>query len=266
MKLDLYDANNYVRHLLQGNMAHLAMTQFYEKVETSEGIPIVVWDGEQSNSLRRKLYPDYKKNRSATREDIYASLEHLRKVLDHSRAIQIEVPGYEADDVIATIAQVYSDLNHLVSIYSSDSDYLQLTTHPNIICGAVSKNGIAPGNIRLYKTWVGDRSDNVPGVPGFGEGKWSRASQANELGYMRRAAMLAASAPQLIDEFKKVISKITLSPIQREWLVENINLFGIFWRIVGFFQVPAELIEKHMRYGQSNRPLANELLREVMWV
>lgn len=133
--------------------------------------------------FRCELYPEYKANRPATPEDIIASVPYLRRLLKAMRIPIFEIAGYEADDVIGTLAYKASAEGYDVYMVTPDKDYGQLVG-PNRhiykqkgddieiiseeqIC---QKYGIPnPVLVRDILAIWGDASDNIPGVPGIGE-------------------------------------------------------------------------------------------------
>ena len=133
--------------------------------------------------FRCELYPEYKANRAETPEDIIASVPYLRRLLQAMRIPIFEIPGYEADDVIGTLAHRASEHGYDVYMVTPDKDYGQLVG-PNRhiykqkgddieiigeeqIC---QKYGISdPVLVRDILAIWGDASDNIPGVPGIGE-------------------------------------------------------------------------------------------------
>ncbi len=137
-------------------------------------------------SFRRKLYPLYKANRDATPEDIIAAVPHIKAILEAMRIPVLEVPDYEADDVIGTLSYKASCCDEYeVYMVTPDKDYGQLIKeHVSMYKPAkggegvdivgldkVCENyGIADPKqvIDILALW-GDASDNIPGVPGIGE-------------------------------------------------------------------------------------------------
>ncbi len=133
--------------------------------------------------FRCELYPEYKANRPATPEDIIASVPYLRRLLKAMRIPIYEIEGYEADDVIGTLAHKASAEGYDVYMVTPDKDYGQLVgerrhlykqkgdgveiVRAEDIC---AKYGIAdPVLVRDILAIWGDASDNIPGVPGIGE-------------------------------------------------------------------------------------------------
>lgn len=75
-----------------------------EEVRRSRRPPVFVFDGAGANERRRAVYPAYKMNRKPHGEDVFATVRLIRECLEHLCCVQIEVPGWEADDVLATLA------------------------------------------------------------------------------------------------------------------------------------------------------------------
>ena len=133
--------------------------------------------------FRGELYPEYKANRPATPEDIIVSVPYVCRLLKAMRIPIFEVEGYEADDVIGTLAVKGEQAGYDVYMVTPDKDYGQLVgPHRHIykqkgdgveiirqedIC---QKYGITdPQLVRDILAIWGDQSDNIPGVPGIGE-------------------------------------------------------------------------------------------------
>ena len=137
----------------------------------------------KGGSFRNELFTDYKANRPETPEDIIASVPYLCRLLKAMRIPVYEIAGYEADDVIGTLAFRGSEAGYDVYMVTPDKDYGQLVG-PNrklykqkgdgveivdseAIC---AKYGISdPLLVRDILAIWGDASDNIPGVPGIGE-------------------------------------------------------------------------------------------------
>lgn len=137
-------------------------------------------------SFRRELYPLYKANRDATPEDIIAAVPHIKAILEAMRIPVLEVPNYEADDVIGTLSYKASCCNEYdVYMVTPDKDYGQLIKK-DVSMYKPAKGGEGIDIVGLDKVcecygisdpkqvidilalW-GDASDNIPGVPGIGE-------------------------------------------------------------------------------------------------
>ena len=137
----------------------------------------------KGGSFRCQLFPEYKANRPETPEDIIASVPYLCRLLRAMRIPVFEIAGYEADDVIGTLAVKGEQAGYEVFMVTPDKDYGQLVgDHRHLykqkgdgveilrkedIC---EKYGISdPVLVRDILAIWGDASDNIPGVPGIGE-------------------------------------------------------------------------------------------------
>lgn len=133
--------------------------------------------------FRREIFPEYKANRPATPEDIHLSVPYVKQFLEAMCIPILEVEGYEADDVVGTLAHKGVEHGYEVYMVTPDKDYGQLVKeHCHIykqkgdsieiitardIC---EKYGIeSPELVRDILAIWGDSSDNIPGVPGIGE-------------------------------------------------------------------------------------------------
>ncbi|MBO5771745.1 MAG: DNA polymerase I, partial [Alistipes sp.] len=133
--------------------------------------------------FRRDLYPAYKANRPETPEDIIASVPYVKRIVEAMCIPILEVAGFEADDVIGTLAFKASEAGYDVFMVTPDKDYGQLVgEHRRLykqrgdeieIVGREEihqKYGIDdPLLVRDILALWGDSSDNIPGVPGIGE-------------------------------------------------------------------------------------------------
>ena len=133
----------------------------------------------KGGSFRTELYPEYKANRDAQPEDLTSQFEILRELIAAWRLPMIEVPGFEADDVIASLVeQAPEDVE--VMIVSTDKDLMQLCSDRVVLLDTVKDRRVGPAEVeerfgvlpeRLLdlRALVGDPSDNIPGVKGIGE-------------------------------------------------------------------------------------------------
>ena len=131
-------------------------------------------------TFRKETYSEYKANRPPPPEDLIPQFEDIHSLVDLLGIASVTLPGYEADDVLATLAhQAKLESKGPVLIISSDKDLLQLVdpqvqvwdTLKNVIYNedeVQKKMGIPPERIPDYLGLVGDSSDNIPGVAGIG--------------------------------------------------------------------------------------------------
>lgn len=139
-------------------------------------ITIWCWDSYGGNEARQAIYPGYK-NRDHTPEPVLGAMSLLRELLNYTPAFQIRAPGFEGDDLVAAVVERYRGKGHQIQIISRDGDLSALATTPDVTCTAEVK-GVSPALVPLYKLTVGDKSDTLPGIPGFGPKSWEQADKA----------------------------------------------------------------------------------------
>jgi DNA polymerase-1 len=139
---------------------------------------IVVFDA-KAPSFRHEAYEGYKAGRAPTPEDFPRQLALIKELVDLLGLARLEVPGYEADDVLASLAKKAEKEGYEVRILTADRDLYQLLSdrihvlHPEgyLITPAWlwEKYGLRPDQWADYRALTGDESDNLPGVKGIGE-------------------------------------------------------------------------------------------------
>ena len=254
--LRIYDMNSYMRVVLETDISGLGPRNFMTDTFSCPDPIICVWDGPKGSSKRREIFPNYKVGRKAPDTGIYNGFHLTQKALEHTKAIQIKVPGYEADDVIALLTRRYASQGETIAIYSNDGDMFQLVGEfpGKVFCGAKPKDDIEPKHTRLFKTWVGDGSDKIPGVPRFGISLWLQ----NGPDRIQRAT------DQIFAGKSGWEKLLTLQPKQIEWLHENPDQLKIFWDIIGFLDVPEDLVTEHTIIGQPDYGKADATLKEFL--
>ena len=130
-------------------------------------------------SFRKDLYIDYKANRTTMPDDLQVQMPYLKQVANLFGITDVEVPTFEADDLIGTITKMAEKENYEVFIVSGDKDFCQLIS-PNVFLydtmkdivftpGLVKeKYGVTPEQFIDYLAITGDASDNIPGIAGIG--------------------------------------------------------------------------------------------------
>jgi DNA polymerase-1 len=130
-------------------------------------------------TFRHKAYDQYKANRDVMRDDLQAQIPHIRDVIEAFNIRAVDKAGFEADDIIGTLARRAAAEGCQVVIISGDKDLCQLigpkitmldTMKDKVIDRAAveDKYGLGPEKIIDMLALTGDTSDNVPGVPGIG--------------------------------------------------------------------------------------------------
>lgn len=131
-------------------------------------------------TFRNEIYPQYKANREAMPDDLRAQVEPLLEIVTALGLPLLRIPGVEADDVIGTLAVEAAAQGMQVVVSTSDKDFAQLVDERITLVNTMSNTrsdaakiqeryGVRPDQFVDYLSLVGDKSDNIPGVPGCGE-------------------------------------------------------------------------------------------------
>jgi DNA polymerase I len=136
-------------------------------------------------TFRHQALDTYKANRSAAPDILKQQMGLVRQVVEALRFPLLEAPGFEADDIIATLAVQGKERGHEVLVVTGDRDSYQLVEDPLVKvlynkrgvsdyalydeAGIEERTGVSPRLYRQYAALRGDPSDNLPGVPGVGE-------------------------------------------------------------------------------------------------
>jgi DNA polymerase-1 len=143
----------------------------------------IAWDRKEP-TFRKELYPEYKATRTKAPEIFRSQIPLIEEVLDAMEMPQVSVAGFEADDIIATLAKQGRELGYDVVVVTGDRDAFQLSADDLTILYTLrgitdtvhatpgwlkEKYDVTPDRYVEYAALRGDSSDNLPGVPGVGE-------------------------------------------------------------------------------------------------
>lgn len=138
----------------------------------------VIFDAARQ-TFRNEIYPDYKAHRPPPPEDLRPQFDLIRKATEAFGVPALELPGWEADDLLATYARLTVEQGGTCTIISSDKDLMQLV-RPGVTlkdplkqkpigeAEVEKKFGVRPEQVVDVQALMGDPTDNVPGVPGIG--------------------------------------------------------------------------------------------------
>ncbi|NEO60556.1 MAG: DNA polymerase I, partial [Moorea sp. SIO4G2] len=162
-----------------------------EVMESENPNAIAIAFDTKEATFRQQADATYKANRTETPEDFLPDIKNLQQLLEGLRIPVITSPGYEADDVLATLAHQAIDQGYRVKVVSGDRDLFQLVAPDKgitvlYLSGAFARGGatvgpteygleeveaklgVLPSQVVDYKALCGDPSDNIPGVKGIG--------------------------------------------------------------------------------------------------
>ena len=206
---------------------------------------LTIWcfDAPGGNDKRRAILPGYK-SRPPTPGQVHINLGLMRELLSYTPAWQVRLDGFEGDDVVAAV------VNHFrgqapIEIITRDGDLTALCG-PGVTCKA--KCPVTPDLVPLYKLAVGDKSDTIPGIRGFGPGDWEKCDKE------RLAAVLAD--PWSSEEAQVLAG---LRPPHRLWLKDNWPMVAAMRQVIAPMSLTPEEFNSALTVGTDN-PTARELV------
>ncbi len=132
-------------------------------------------------TFRDEIFPEYKGTREKMPDDLRPQLDRIRQMVDAFNIPRLEMEGFEADDVLGSVAKIAAEQGLGVKIVTGDRDLLQLVNERTAVylagddqtyitdADVIKKLGVRADQVVDYKAIVGDTSDNIPGVKGVGE-------------------------------------------------------------------------------------------------
>ncbi|MDC1139260.1 DNA polymerase I [Candidatus Pelagibacter sp.] len=217
----------------------------------------VIFDAARK-TFRNEIYSEYKANRSEAPDDLAPQFEYIRKSVVAFNLPSIDLPNYEADDLIATYVEKILAKGAKVTIVSSDKDLMQLYKKdvrlfdpmknkfitPEDI---VTKFGVGPEKVIDVQSLAGDSSDNVPGVPGIGVK--TAAELINKYGTLEK----------LLDNAQEIKQNK-----RRETLIENKNKAIISKKLVTLMKdVPVKRKIEEFQLKEIDKVRLYKFLREM---
>ena len=204
-------------------------------------------------------YKGYKANRAAMPEDLSQQIPYIRRALEAYRIPILELAGFEADDVIGTLARKAESAKYSVYVVSSDKDMMQLVNDSvhilnppkdNLICDAAKVQeilGVPPERVVDVMALRGDSIDNIPGAPGIGD--------KGSVEIIRRFGSLEQALDRAAEVEKKTY---------RESLLNNRDII-LFSKSMATIDthVPVEFDVEAMRAGEPDLELLRQLFTEL---
>lgn len=245
---------NVIRKLLKDEQPHYVAAVF----DTSE------------KTFRHDAYADYKANRADMPDELAAQMPYIIKVCEAFNIPILKMDGFEADDIIGTLAQKFAADHLQAVIVSNDKDMCQLVRDPDIVClrynsqnvkrkvpvppvetcdeaWVLNKFGVPASKIIDLLGLMGDSVDNIPGAPGIGEK--GAVNLVQTFGSVEEAMRRA-------DEVKHKTYRESLKN-NAEIIRQSLELATIKT------DVPIEVELESLRLKEPNREAAYELFREL---
>ena len=225
----------------------------------------VIFDSARK-TFRNKIYSEYKANRSEAPDDLAPQFEYIRKSVMAFNLPSVDLPNYEADDLIATYTEQILAKGAKVTIVSSDKDLMQLYRKDVRLFDPMKNKFITPEDISNkfgvdstkvidVQSLAGDSSDNVPGVPGIGVK--TAAELINKYGTLEKLLKNAHEIKQnkrreslIVNKDKAIISKKLVTLIKDVPVEKKIEEFQLK-------EIDKKKLYKFLREMEFNRLLGS---------
>jgi 5'-3' exonuclease len=249
----IIDVNNWVRVKMAESLGGASIFSLYQEVIANSlagKLQIFVSDGINSRKKRKEIYPEYKAKRTKPDQSIFDGINFFKELLINApkNVLRIEIPEWEADDVIANLVE--KNLKGVeVGIISTDRDLTALRIHKEV--DTLKEPMCEPKWVKLYKILVGDSSDNISGVKGFGDSAWEKLSDEVK---DRLTVYLHLEKGKLdADVVRRMLSRENLSDKMREKIVDSVKDGTIYmwYRVVSFMNIPDELLKLESGSGNT---------------
>jgi len=213
----------------------------------------------KTQSFQEIKYGGYKAQRAEMPPDLAQQLPYIRRALQAFRIPMLEMPGFEADDVIGTLARMAAENSYPVYVVSSDKDMLQLVAEgvcvlnppkDNLICDRAKVEeilGVPPERVVDVMALRGDSIDNIPGAPGIGD--------KGSVELIRRFGSVEAALDHAAEVEKKTYRESLLN--NREAVLFSKQMATID------LHVPVELDVEAMRAQEPDREACRQLFTEL---
>lgn len=249
--INIFDCNNWVRVKYEKDSGPVAIRQLFTEAFTSVEPCFYIFDGYNSKASRRKIFPGYKMGRPKVADNFYEVLNLFKKLVLMTPKISIEVPEYEADDVIAHITRNYGGTDR-IKIHSTDKDFAALV-RANVELTSNAILNTSAEDVRLYKTLVGDKSDKVPGIVRFGDKGWADIQPRTKELWV-----------EMLEGRTEDVPMQGLSDKLWMWAVQNKDLLRSYWKVVDFMPLNQDQISLGTKFGTPNYEEANKILRSML--
>ena len=216
----------------------------------------VIFDSARK-TFRNEIYPEYKAQRPPPPEELIPQFQLCRDAVEAFNVPAVDLPGYEADDLIATYTRQARAIDAEVTVVSSDKDLMQLVENKVVLFDAMrnrelgldavqEKFGVGPDKVVEVQALAGDSVDNVPGVPGIG---------------VKTAALLISEYGDL--EGLLAHAEEIMQPKRREALITNAELARVSRQLVLLKDdVPVERDLDSFNVREPNVDVLSKFLRD----
>lgn len=249
-KIVIVDSMSHIRTRLEARERNLMRGLINDSLRTDRFV-VWAWDQKNGNDARRAILPGYK-NRPPSPSQVKAQLQLIRQLLSYTPAWQAGLDGFEGDDIVAALVEHFYG-QAPIEILSGDGDLTALC-RPGVTCKASAP--VPPDLIRLYKQTVGDSSDTIPGIKGFGKKAWDACNKP-----LLARVMLAAEAGAINED---EALEAGLQPSHIKWLKENRDLVIAIRRVIEPLPLTPEQFSTALVKGVDNPAAREALMKEYI--
>lgn len=256
--LRLIDGNNVFKRYFHTMGTNALSTLYLDSIAQHPSLITIVWcwDGYDSNARRKEFYPEYKGKRPVSSDEFKETRNFFKELLTHSSCAQLEVPYYEADDVINYMA---TGTEAEVEIVSSDQDFACLASD-RIMLVTDYPSKIPQDQMKLYKVLVGDSSDNIPGLKGFGQKSWDTLGpDAQDL--LQR--FIESTDVLWAEEVAIALETAGWKPAMVRNFREQADMLRVYFRVISFFELKQEDVAPHIKFGTLDKDTAFNKMAEL---
>ncbi len=257
----IYRAYYAIRHLtnskgLATNAIYGFVNMLLKVIRDQKPDHLAVIFDSKAPTFRKEMYPEYKANRAAMPEDLVPQIPYIKKIVEGFNIPVLEKEGFEADDIIATLASQFAEQGMNVTVVTGDKDLMQIVNEQIRLLDTMKDKAYGPSEVTErfggakkvvdVQALAGDSSDNIPGVPGIGE-KTAKAL-IDEFGTLEN----------LLDNLDQIKGK------RREKLETYAEQARLSKRLVRLVDdVPLSANYDHFALSEPNLPALTELFKEL---
>lgn len=271
-KWTLIDGNNWLRRKYEEDRStsglRASVIALRSELANANRQTVFFWDGFNGNQYRKEIYPAYKGKRSPLGQDaFYLQIDLFREIVKHLPIPYFRVDNWEADDLIAGFFHALPPETY-VHIKSTDKDFEQLggfvghegKTIQSDLEAKIEKmkaegkdvTGLDPivtaDRVLPYKLMVGDNSDNIAGIPGYGFKRWLAADKEQIKAWID-SDFDEAELPEMSDKLV-------------QWTKDNRDTLFALRKVISFRPVDKEFLNANLKMGIDNPAKVEQILKE----
>jgi len=256
----IIDGNNLLHRLAIDRVGFGVhpVRQLFNRLCSPAETTIIVWDGPYANSRRKAIYEKYKANRKPKEESKVEFFDVAKGVLSFTPTIQMELHGWESDDVIGTLVKRYHK-DHNITVETNDGDFWQLSDKCHLPLVSKKWHKFSPDSCLLFKALVGESKDNVTGVRGFGPTSWEKIPE------IQRQKLVAYIKTDSFIDFQDEVYGLFPPGVRKNYSTEALwKEINLCWKLNSFWDVPLEEIDASMKVGKQNFAAADIYMEQFL--